>query len=70
MMTADDANPEDDITPVPIAKSQAIARLRAIVTEYGNDFETSHQEADAVLLGIINDPEVTAAWNEVGKWWA
>lgn len=34
------------------------------------DIEIVHGNADAALLAYINDPEVTAAYEAVPKWYA
>ncbi len=35
-----------------------------------HDAECAHADADEALLDYINDPEITAAWQKVEKWYA
>lgn len=34
------------------------------------DEEIAHKDADAFLLDYINDPEITAAFHSIKKWYA
>lgn len=47
-----------------------IADLRELTRRKSRDTESIHQEADQLLLRFINDPEVTAAYKAVPKWYA
>lgn len=37
---------------------------------FGPDLEVLHMEADSALIAYINDSEVTAAFDAVGKWYS
>lgn len=51
------------------AKRQAVLeRLRELEHEF--DVEAMHAEADRLILNLINDPEIVAAWEAVPKWFA
>lgn len=56
-----------------MTKDEAIGRLRALaasVDEDGTgDPESAHMEADAILLALINDPDVSAAYNSIHPMW-
>lgn len=38
--------------------------------EHAGDTEYAHETADKALLAFINDPEVTAAFDALKKWYA
>ncbi len=50
-----------------MTKDALLLALRRISTE---DPEEGHREADALLLEYLHDPEVTAAFNALTKWYA
>jgi hypothetical protein len=35
-----------------------------------DDPEAAHSDADAALLAYINDPEITAAYEAIKRWYA
>ena len=47
-------------------------RLLAFLAECAacGDNEMAHSEADTALIEFINDPEITKAYDAVGKWYA
>jgi hypothetical protein len=51
-----------------MTKEELIARLK----EYAelHDAEIAHINADAALIDFINDPDVTAAFNAIDRWYA
>lgn len=62
-------------------RNDILARLRAIGDEQrsaargGSDKwpqinEDDHGEADDLLLELIADPEITEAYNRIGKWYS
>lgn len=50
-----------------MTKEQLLARLKEC--ELNGDTEASHVDADMALLEFIGDPEVTAAFNAIDKWY-
>lgn len=36
----------------------------------GRDVDAEHKAADEALLEFIDDPEITAAFNDIDKWYA
>lgn len=62
-----------------MTKEELIAELKAISAKEDAgqgtdgrlyDQEDGHIEADNLLIAYINDPEVTDAFNEIGKWYS
>ena len=51
-----------------VTKAEALKRLRKCAEN--RDTERAHQAADGVLLDLINDDEIRAAWFAVDKWYA
>ena len=51
-----------------MSKGQLIAELMACAA--GGDKEGDHILADSLLLKFIADPEVTEAFDAIGKWYA
>lgn len=49
-------------------KEKLIERLIEIRKKY--DPEYGHQEADDLLLGYINDDDISQAFNDIEKWYA
>ena len=61
------------VTPVPArGESMTKAELLALLASCNtfNDPERAHGEADDALIAFINDPEITAAYEAVNKWYA
>ena len=50
-----------------MTKEELLTILRSAQT---GDTESAHVDADAALIEYINDPEVTAAYRAVKKWYA
>jgi hypothetical protein len=48
-------------------KDKLVADLKKCANE---DTESGHMHADVLLLEYINDPDVTAAWRALDKWFA
>lgn len=59
----------DDLPGVdrPITVESALLQMRELSTK--RDFECAHKIADDILLRLINDPEITAAFDSVGRWY-
>jgi site-specific recombinase len=49
-------------------RDSLLKRLAECASEL--DTESAHATADEALLDFIDDPEVTAAWQKVEKWYA
>ena len=47
---------------------EAIERLKEL--QASGDHEAAHSHADKVLLALIDNPEVTAAFDSIEKWYA
>ncbi len=55
--------------PVPtMHRDQLLDLLRSLAN--ARDIEASHATADDALLEYINDPEISAAFNALEKWYA
>jgi len=54
--------------PKPEARAEALAQLQALAK--CRDPEIAHGEADKILLALIADPEIEAAFDAVEKWYA
>jgi len=52
-----------------MTKEFLITALELLV-EKVKDKEIAHPAADKMLLDYINDPEIKAAYDKVGKWYA
>ena len=48
-------------------RDHVLARLRELVH---GDPESGHMEADRLLLVLIDDAEITQAFEEIPKWYA
>jgi metal-responsive CopG/Arc/MetJ family transcriptional regulator len=55
-------------TKTCISKDELISKLDMLDDQH--DPETAHITADALLLAYINDPDITTAFDEIGKWYA
>ena len=55
-----------------MTKTKLINKLKELADqdEAESDPEMDHLKADDLLLGFINDPEITAAFGAVRKWYA
>lgn len=52
-------------------REEALKRLRELAEHPGRvDPEIAHADADRVLLELLNDSEVWAAWEKVPRWYA
>jgi hypothetical protein len=51
-----------------MTRDKALARLREL--KAWGDAEVAHLEADDVLLRLIDDAEITAAFEAITKWYA
>jgi hypothetical protein len=51
-----------------VTRTELLAKLA--VCAANDDAEVAHRDADDALLEYINDPDVTAAWSDVYKWFA
>lgn len=53
-----------------MTKEELLERLRAIKAASIGASEEGHIEADDLLVEYINDPEIKAAYEAIGKWYA
>ena len=58
-----------------MTKTEAIKKLTAIYEDQTSrdrvgDVEADHSSADDILLAVIGDDKVTAAYNIIRKWYA
>lgn len=53
--------------PPKLTRDEALAAL--VRLQNSNDPEDAHPEADYVLLGLINDDEITKAFEKVRRWY-
>jgi len=51
-----------------MTKEELLEALKALIPD--SPTEEAHMEADALLLNYINDPEITAAYEALEKWYA
>ncbi len=51
-----------------MTKADLIKRLGELKDD--GDVEANHKEADGLILDFINDPDITAAFDDVRKWYA
>jgi hypothetical protein len=51
-----------------VSRDELLAVLRSMAD--GGDEEINHGRADDALLEFIGDPEVTAAFRAIAKWYA
>lgn len=52
----------------PLTRDDLLAALRDLASDLPG--EGQHIEADDLLLRYINDPEITAAFEAIAKWYA
>ena len=52
-----------------MTRDELLTLLRGWEGDTG-DQEWVHMEADDALIAYINDPEITEAYNNIGKWYA
>lgn len=50
-----------------MTKEELLAKLQTLME---GDTEENHLDADVALLEYINDPEITAVYREIPKWYA
>ncbi len=53
-----------------MTKVELVDHLKKIAVDNAGDEEKAHKEADTALLVFINDPDVTAAFDAIDKWYA
>jgi hypothetical protein len=53
-----------------LTKEEALDMLRRLAEESKLNAEEPHADADDVLLRLIDDPEITQAYQAVEKWYA
>lgn len=58
-----------DMTVRPPTRDEVLARLRALGGPQA-DPECAHGEADDLLLALLNDPEITDAYEAITRWYA
>jgi hypothetical protein len=54
----------------PLIREEILARLRKLGGDDQTDMESVHLEADGLLLKLIGDDEITAAFHAIDKWYA
>jgi hypothetical protein len=59
-----------EVDTATLTRDELLVRLRAIPEKHDSDCEAAHMDADAALLGFINDPEIAEAWDTICKWWS
>lgn len=52
-----------------MSRDEALAKLKELARISDGYPEIAHGAADAILLDLINDSEISAAWDAVPKWW-
>lgn len=61
--------PQGPDIPPGISREKALARLKELeACPEGED--AGHMEADRILLSLINDPEITEAFDDIFKWYS
>lgn len=58
------------VTAPRLTRDDALAQLRALAENPELSEEHNHRDADAILLELIGDPDITAAFNAIEKWYA
>jgi len=53
-----------------MTKEEVIQKLNEIAKTFPDEKEINHTFADKLLLEFINDEEITAAYNQIEKWYA
>lgn len=51
-----------------MTKAELLKELKKYIKN--TDTEVAHIDADEALIKFINDPEITKAYNKIGKWYA
>lgn len=51
-----------------VGRNEVVAALQAL--EDTDDPDDAHYMADAILLALIDDPEITDAFRKISKWYA
>lgn len=51
-----------------MTRDELLARLREL--RQSDDIEAIHSDADTLLVEYINDDEIKAAYDQIGKWYA
>lgn len=66
----------EQLRALGIDRDTALARLRDLKAEIDRnnlgrmDSESTHRWADAVLLVLLDDPEISAAFDALHKWYS
>ena len=53
-----------------MTRTEALAELVRLKEVGDKDPEEAHSKADGVLLDLINDDEITEAFQDIDKWYA
>jgi hypothetical protein len=53
-----------------VTKDELLVILAEQDEEQQSNYEHGHSVADRALLAYINDPDISAAFEAVGKWYA
>lgn len=51
-----------------ITRDELLAKLRELARD--GDYEVAHIKADELLVKYIDDSEIEAAYDAIGKWYA
>lgn len=53
-----------------MTRDEALEALKEIAAHTDFDPEVHHLNADQILVRLINDPEIAAAYCNIAKWYA
>lgn len=53
-----------------MTRDELLAGLRHMASNRHRDIEHDHGWADDALLELLNDPEITEAFNAIERWYA
>lgn len=53
-----------------MVKIEILQKLEALAQYNDGDIEANHGDADDLLLELIDDEEITKAYNSIKKWYA
>ena len=51
-------------------RTELIKELKKLDEDICDDFESTHYDADRLLIKYINDKEIEDAYDNVGKWYS
>lgn len=53
-----------------MTRQDLLDKLRRLADEAEQDWERAHLEADKALLAFLDDPEISAAYEAIERWYA